>query len=135
MLLKFRPSRFPPRRRRRRRRTSSRRRRIRRHRRNVRLIDTVRITRAIDSTRVVVVHIKETAGAAEFLLVAGTQHVAGAEGGGRGGGGERSATKALFCVFETGVCLVVGFAEGDAGFDGHIGCIGVGSAAQETSGG
>lgn len=134
MLLKSRSSHFLPCRRRRRRCTRGWRSRVSRHGRNVRLIDTVRVTRAIHSTWVVVVHIKETAGAAEFLLVAGTQHVAGAERGAGGAGGERSATKALFCVFETGVCLVLGFAEGDAGLDGHAGCIGVGSAAQETSG-
>lgn len=134
MLLEYRPPRLLLRRRRRRCRTSSRRRSISRHRCNIRLIDAVRITGAIYGSGVVIVHIKETAGAAEFLMVAGTQHVAGAEGGGGGGGGERSPTEALFCVFETGVCLVVGFAESDAGFDGHAGCIGVGSAAQESPG-
>lgn len=123
-----------PRRRRRRRRARRRRRRIGRHGRDVRLINTVWNTGAIHTARVVIVHIKETARAAELLVVTRAQHVAGAEGGRSSGGGERSAAEALFCVFETGVCFIGGLTEGDAGFDGHTACVGVGGAAQEAPG-
>lgn len=68
---KSRPPNLIPLHRRRRRRAASRSRGISSDRRDVRLIDTVRIARAIHHGRVVIIYIKKTARTAKLLAVTG----------------------------------------------------------------